>query len=68
MKRFLEMLKLYSVQVIMFVGTLNTVLAVIPDVPWWAFAIVNVCGALAHHIARAAPQPELVARLDAMKK
>lgn len=67
MTEFLEMLKLYSVQVIIFVASLNTVIAAIPDVPWWAVLAVNVCGVIAHNFARRAPQPVVTAKLAKLR-
>lgn len=67
MQEFIAMLKLYSVQVIMAVAMLNTAVAAIPDVPWWVMLAINACGVAAHHIARRTPQPEVVAKLAALR-
>lgn len=66
MKQFLVMLKLYSVQVILFLASLNTVIALM-DAPGWLVAAVNIAGVIAHHIARAAPQPVVEAQVDAVR-
>lgn len=67
MNEFIAMLKLYSVQVVMAVAGLNTIIAAIPDVPWWVILGVNICGVIAHHVARSTPQPEVVAKIAAVR-
>src|SRR5690606_23677962 len=57
------MLKLYSVQVILALAGLNTVLAGIDGVPWWLMLAVNLAGVAAGYIARRAPQPAVAAKL-----
>lgn len=64
MEKLKTMLKLYSVQVILALASLNTVIATIPDVPWWAVLLVNLCGVIAHNYLRAKPQPEVSAKLS----
>lgn len=67
MKEYLEMIKLYSVQVIMALASLNVVMAVWTDAPAWLVTVVNIAGVIAHHIARAKPQPVVTANIQRLK-
>lgn len=67
MDEILAVLKLYSTQVILAVASLNTIIGSIDGVPWWVVLAVNVCGVVAHHIARRVPQPEVAALINAAR-
>lgn len=67
MNEVIAMFKLYSVQVILAVAGLNTIIAGIDGVPWWVVLLVNACGVIAHHIARATPQPAVTAEIKALR-
>lgn len=66
MDEFLTMLKLYSVQAILALASLNGLLAVWDAAPVWLVVAVNVAGAIAGYIARRAPQPEVASKLAVM--
>lgn len=63
MSDFLLLLKTYSIRVVLFVASLNSLLAVWGDAPAWLVVAVNVAGVIATYIARRAPQPEIDAKL-----
>lgn len=67
MDEFLAMLKLYSVQVIMFLAGLNTVLAAWNEAPAWLVALVNIAGVAAHYIARSVPQPTVTREINFLR-
>ncbi len=66
MEQFLTLLKLYSVQLVLALASLNTVIAVF-DAPVWLVAVVNICGYIAHNYLRAVPQPAVAAKLHALR-
>lgn len=66
MNEFLTMLKLYSVQVVLALAGLNSVIALF-DAPAWLVIVVNVCGYIAHNYLRAKPQPAVTAELKSIR-
>ena len=74
-KLLLANLRLYSVQAIAFLASLNTfylsVLAINPDsvlaIPAWIVMTLNVAGLLYGYIGRGIPQPEALARVESLR-
>lgn len=62
MKKIIALIQLYSVQVLMILGAINTFMAS-TDVPWWFALAVNIVGIIVGMIARDIPQPEVAAKL-----
>lgn len=65
-KTILEMLKLYSIQVILVLASIN-VAALGADAPAWLIGLINFAGVVAGFIARSAPQPKVVAAIATAK-
>ena len=68
MREFLVLLKFHSMQVVLFLASLNTVIGAIDDVPGWIVALVNICGVIAALYARSTKQPAVVAELKTVRE
>ena len=66
MKKIIVLIQLYSVQVLAILAAINTALAQ-QEVPWWITLIVNIIGVIIGMIVRDIPQPEVAAKLRAIK-
>lgn len=67
MREFLVLLKFHSMQVVLFLASLNTVLHLF-DTPAWFVGLVNICGAIAALYARRTKQPAVVAELKTVRE
>jgi len=67
MREFLALLKFHSMQMVLFLASLNTVLHLF-DTPAWFVGLVNICGVIATLYARSTPQPAAVAALKSARE
>lgn len=67
MREFLVLLKFHSMQVVLFLASLNTVLHLF-DTPAWFVGLVNICGVIATLYARNTKQPAVVAELKTVRE
>lgn len=62
MKKIIALIQLYSVQVLLIMGIINSAIAA-NDVPWWVTLTVNILGAVIGMIVRDIPQPKVALKL-----
>lgn len=67
MERIITLMKLYSTQVITILGLINAALAQ-QEAHWLIVLIVNIIGVVVHAILREVPQPEVAAKLAALRR
>lgn len=68
MREYLVLLKFHSMQMVLFLASLNTVLHLFTGVPGWFVALVNICGVIATLYARSTKQPAVVAELKSIRE
>ena len=68
MREYLVLLKFHSMQMVLFLASLNTVLHLFNNVPGWFVALVNICGVIATLYARNTKQPAVVAELKNVRE
>ena len=68
MREYLVLLKFHSMQMVLFLASLNTVLHLFDGVPGWFVALVNICGVIATLYARNTKQPAVVAELKNVRE
>lgn len=65
--KIIALIQLYSVQIALLLGAINTFIASRPDVPWWFVLAVNLVGVTVGMIVRDIPQPVVAAKLQALR-
>lgn len=67
MKKLVVLIQLYSVQVLAVLAAANAFVSSRPDVPWWMVLLLNVVGVLVGMVVRDIPQPQVAAKLAALR-